>query len=159
MPRELSNTAILAAQDVESNEAWLVLLEITHSALPEPFYLVNNTETITSNGIDYLAYPFGMVLGNDTGEKLPTVSLTIDNVDRSLMSAIRSLVDSPDVVIKVVLSSQPDVVEIAISELKLREVSYDAFAISGTLYADDILNQRWPKDQVTVGAGYYGLFR
>lgn len=155
----LSSVAIQSAQALETSEAWLLLMEIDHTDLAEPFYLVNNTDLIIHNGVDYLAYPFNVILSQDDGEHLPKVRLTIDNVDRALIETIRSISDSPSVNIKLVLSSQPNTIELEISDLILREVEYDAFTITGTLYADDILNSRYPRDNITLAAGYNGLFK
>lgn len=155
----LSSVAVQSAQALQTGEVWLMLLEVDHVDLASPFYLVNNTVNITSNSIEYIAYPLEIVLANDDGEGLPKVKLTIDNVDRTLVETIRSIVDTPQINIKLVLASQPDVVELEISDLALREVSYDAFTISGTLYADDILNSRYPADTISLAGGYLGLFR
>lgn len=155
----LSSVAIQSAQALQTGEAWLMLLTIDHTDLTTPFYLVNNTESITSNSVEYIAYPFQIVLSNDDGEHLPKVQLSIDNVDRALVETIRSITDSPDVDIKLVLSSQPDTVELEITDLILREVEYDAFSITGTLYADDILNSRFPADTVSLAGGFLGLFK
>jgi len=155
----LSSVAIQSAQALETGEAWLLLLTINHSDLGSPFYLVNNTEQIVSNSIIYLAYPFQITLSPDDGEHLPKVGLSIDNVDRALVETIRSISESPEVTIQLVLSSQPDTVELEITDLVLREVEYDSFQISATLYADDLLNSRYPTDNTTLAAGYKGLFR
>ena len=157
MARTLSNVAIESAQALTTSEVWLLLLEIDHADLAAPFYLVNNTESILHDGNTYLAYPFSVILAEDTGDKLPTVKLTIDNVDRALVDTIRSISDSPSVNIKLVLASQPSIIELEISELVLREVEYDAFTITGTLFADDILNSRFPRDNINLAAGYEGL--
>jgi len=155
----LSSVAIQSAQALETSEVWLLLMEIDHTDLDDPFYLVNNRESVTHDGTEYLAYPFSVVLSQDDGEHLPKVRLTIDNVDRALVETIRSISDSPSVNIKLVLASQPDTIELEIADLILREVEYDAFSITGTLYADDILNSRYPRDKITLAAGYMGLFR
>lgn len=159
MPRNLSSRARTAALSLESSEAWLVLLEIHHPTITTPFRVVRNTEAVTSKGVKYYAYPFDIVLGEDDGEHLPEVSLTIDNVDRALVETIRTLAESPTVILKLVLASQPDVVELEITGLVLREVEYDAYAITGRLYADDILSMRHPADLITPASGYRGLFR
>ena len=159
MPRSLSSTAVSSSLALETGEVWLLLLTIDHADLATPFYLVNNTESITSNLIEYIAYPFQIIMSPDDGEHLPKVQLTIDNVDRALVETIRSITDSPTVNIKLVLASQPDTVELEISDLILREVEYDAFTITGTLYADDILNSRYPEGTISLSSGYLGLFR
>lgn len=165
MSRTLSSTAISSTQSTESGEVWLILMIIDHASLTTPLYLVNNTEDVIVPAYlgdpeqTYTAYPFDVTFGQDTGETLPAVLLAFDNVDQLLIDTIRTISDSPDITIKLVLASQPEIVEIEISDLKLREIKYDAYTINGTLYADDILNQRWPKDNVTKAAGYLGLFR
>ena len=155
----LTSDAIQSAQALSTSSAWLLLLEIDHADLDAPFYLVNNTEAITSNAQEYLAYPFQVVLSPDDGETLPKVKLSIDNVDRALVETIRTISDSPTINIKLILSEHLNDVQMEITDLVLREVEYDAFSISGTLYADDILNSRYPADNITLSAGYLGLFR
>lgn len=155
----LSSAAIQSAQDLTTSEVWLLLLEIDHDDLATPFYLVNNTESIVHETNTYIAYPFSIVLSTDDGERLPKVQLTIDNVDRTLVNTIRSISDSPTVIVKLVLADTPDYVELEITDLILREVEYDAYTITGTLYADDILNSRHPADTISLSGGYNGLFR
>ena len=155
----LSTVALQSASAQETTEVWLELLEIDHADLATPFYLVNNTEAVTHDGQSYIAYPFNVRLSQDDGERLPKINLTIDNVDRTLVETIRTISDSPSVNYKVVLASQPDTIEIEVSDLVLREVEYDAFTITGTLFADDILNSRFPADTISLAGGYWSLFR
>ena len=158
--RTLSTAALNSMYDgTESESVWLVLLVISHATLPVPYRLVNNTEFIVSGGDVYIAYPFEIILSADDGTKLPEISLTIDNVDRSLVETIRTLAEPPKIAIKVVLASQPDVVEIEINNMVLREVSYDQYKITGILYADDILNARYPEGVISKATGYLGQFR
>lgn len=156
--RVLSGPAIKSTQDVSSDEVWLLLMEINHESLSTPKYFVNNTEDIISDGVTYQAFPFKVVFGQDTGDKLPSVRLTFDNITRELINLIGSITDSPNITIKLILASSPDITEVEISELKLRNVDFDQYTLSGTLYSDDILNQRYPKDLITPASGYIGLF-
>lgn len=159
MPRNLSPRAVSQALALEGTDIWLVLLEITHPSLATPFRAVRNTQDVVSQGKTFYAYPFDITLGDDDAERLPEVKLTIDNVALDLVEMIRTIADPPKVTIWIVLSSQPDVVEIQISNLVLREVDYDSYSINGTLYADDILSTRYPADLITPASGYFGLFR
>jgi hypothetical protein len=158
MARVLSTRAIQEAQALESGDVWLILLTLNHAGLTAPVRVVNNNEEIISNGEKYLAYPFDITLATDDGEHLPQIQLTIDNVERTLVESIRSIAEPPEIDLVLVLASSPDNEEIKISGLTLREVSYDAFTISGTLMAEDILNQKYPADVVSLAAGYIGLF-
>lgn len=158
MPRNLSALATSSVQSIETGEVFLLLLEIKHSTLTTPYRLVNNTEKIVHQGNDYIAYPFNIELAADDGDKLPEVRLTIDNVDRSLVQAIRSLSTPPEITLKLVIASQPDTVELTITDLILRAVTYDAYKITGTLYAEDILNSRFPAENIRLASGYLGIF-
>ncbi len=157
--RPLSPRAIQATQDLETGEVFLYLLTISHSTLPVPWTLVNNTEDVTSNGIVYTAFPFSVVLGDDTGEELPKVALVIDNIERGLVEMIRSQVEPPDISITFVLASEPDIELSKGEHMTLRELSFDAFTISGTLFSDDIQNSRYPAHTISLAGGYLGLFR
>ena len=111
MPRTLSTVAVNAALAQENPDPFLVLLAISHPNMPEPLRVVNNTEEIVSNGKTYVPFPFEVVLGMDDAEQLPEVRLTIDNVERALVETIRLAQDAPKVSLRVVLASQPSVVE------------------------------------------------
>ena len=157
--RQLSPLAIQATQDLETGEAFLYLLVISHPTLVEPWRLVNNTGNVTSLGHEYTAFPFSIVLGDDTGDELPKISLVIDNIERGLVEMIRSQVDPPELAVTLVLASQPDVELSKNENMTLRELSFDAFTISGTLFSDDIMNSRYPAHTVSLAGGYLGLFR
>lgn len=154
----LSVNAIRSMQDAECSEVWLVLIDINHASLPAPLRIVNNTEDITSQGNVYTAFPFELVMMTDSSDELPQVQLTIDNVERTLTRIIRNLSEPPDIVLKLIESSNPDTIEIQINDLTAKEFTYDKFTISCILYAEDMLNQRFPADFVTPAAGYVGLF-
>jgi len=70
---------------VSAEEAPLVLLEIIHPQLDSPIRVVNDTQNITSNGHEYIAYPFRATLPDDYENKLPKALLSIDNIGRELM--------------------------------------------------------------------------
>ena len=158
--RQLSTAALNSMFDgTESEAVWLVLLTIDHATLTSPFHLVANTEDITSNGDLFTAYPFEVTLSPDDGTKLPEVQLTIDNVNRLLVETIRVMTSPPKVTLTVVLAAQPNVAEIEIKNMILRNVNYNAYSITGTLYADDILNARFPEGDISLSTGYRGQFR
>ena len=155
----LSPLAKAAAQAPESDEVFLVLIEISHPNWATPFYMVDNTVEIVSKGKTYIPWPFELVLGDDNGETLPEVSLIIDNVDPALVEIIRTTQDPPSMSISVVLASAPDVLEVFISGLTLRNVEFDAMKITWTLYAESLADQRFPADTISLSSGYNGLFR
>lgn len=133
-----------ASNAVETEEIFLMLLDITHPDIPEPLYFVDNTVSITSNGVVYQPYPFRITLPEDTEGVLPEVKLTIDNVDRTLTEAIRGFSNPPEVTLRVILASIPDTVEMQIDNLKLRSIKFDAFSMTGALIIDSPMSRRFP---------------
>lgn len=130
-----------------SNVAWFVLLTIQPADDDPPLRFVNNLEPVQSRGNTFEAFPFAIVLPEDTDDGQPTVKLQIDNVDQQLTEVIRELLEPPTVLLEIVLSNHPDEVERSISNLILRDVTYDAFTITGTLQTHDVLSAKFPPEQ------------
>jgi len=147
MPLDQHNLPDVLASS--SHSAWFFLLTITTSdPRDEPIRVVNNNEPVTSNGLKYQPYPFALTLPLDTGDKIPNITLTIDNVDQMLINAIRELEVAPTVRVQLVTSAFPDIVEKDLDFLKLRNVSYDAMAITATLEVASVWARRFPSEQI-----------
>ena len=137
-------------------EVPLVIIEISHADITT-LRFVNNYTNVTSNGNVYTAYPFDINLPSDVEEKLPQVTLTIDNISRSIVDEIRTLTGAPDIDISVILASDPDKLEAGPYEMKLREVGYNAFTITGTISELDIFHETYPGDNYSP-TNFQGLF-
>lgn len=159
MPRNLSTLAIQQALAQESENAWFFLLTVIHADTGETHRFVNNTEDVISQGETFESFPFKLQLYIDDEEHLPQVQMSVDNVDRALMTLIRNSPNPPEFIVQIVLSSTPDIIEEEVVGLKLLDVSYDAYYLTGTLIPDDILNTRWPGEVISLATGYQGLFR
>lgn len=136
MPRPLSTALKAALYAQQTGEVILAKTTITHaSIIGGPLRVVNDLQNFVSQGNTYVALPFQVTLPADGEDGRPTVRLVIDNVDRSMVTAIRSIPPSspPTVQIDLVLASTPDVIEISFPNLTLRNVDYDQFVISGDL--------------------------
>jgi hypothetical protein len=139
----LSNAGATAANSLNSPIVFLCLL--TFSLPGEPtLRLVNNTEEIISRGNKFEPYPFSVVLPNDDPEGLPSVQLRIDNVAGVITEYIRSLPQPPTLLLEVISTINPDVVEKSVGFLKLQQVSFNSIEVSGTLGVDNILSRRFP---------------
>lgn len=145
MSRNVSATLKSAAFAQRTDKVFLVLIEIDHDDLSTPIRVVNNTENITSNGNVYQAYPFEINMLSDLKDELPKVTLTIDNVDRQIVQAVRTVSSAPDVTLSVVLADAPNTIEAGPFAMSLKNASYDAFVVSGELGAEDILNEPYPE--------------
>lgn len=128
----------------ETQSAFLFLLTIFPADGSAPLRAVNNLEDVTSRGNVYTAFPFSISLPPDTGEKRHTLTLVIDNVDGSIMQVVRALAEPPRMLIELVLSDSPDIVEKRIDFLKLASVSADTLQVSGTLTPENMLSRQYP---------------
>ena len=132
-------------------EAWaassdlpLVLLEIDHADLATPIQVVNNTENITSNGTEYVAFPFEITLPDSKEKATPRAKLRIDNVSREIGEAIRTITSPPSVTIKIIRQSDHDTVEAEYSGMKLFHTYWDALSVEGTLEFEDLTREPYP---------------
>lgn len=102
---------------VSSEEAPLVLLEITHPSLSIPVRVVNDMQDVMSNGSLFLACPFRFVPPDDYENQLPKARLAIDNVGRDLMYWIETTSGGQGSAVRAmnIMRSRPDQIEWSIS--------------------------------------------
>jgi len=132
------------AQD--SDVALIALLEIDYGG-EENIYVARNHEELTSNGIAYEPVAFDITLPEAKPDEPGAARLSVDNVDRRLVEAVRSA-DEIHVVFRLVTTLDLDVVELE-QQFLLRSVTYDAKRVQGELVLDDYLWDRWPYGQYT----------
>jgi len=107
------------------------------------------TETLAA-GYMYAAAPFNITLPDDRDDQISRATLTVDNVDRRIVEAIRSIGSAASVMMRIVTASTPQQVEAGPFEFRLSGVSYDALTVEGTLgYEEDFLNVGFPADDFT----------
>ena len=147
MSRDISSASLREINAVSSGEGWLMLLEIITDT--ETIRVVNDNKQVSSGGVDYFPYAFAVQLYNDTDEELPRIQVVIDNIDRLLVEAIRTMLTPPVVHLRMVPISDPDSPELVILDTSLRDIRYNAETITGIMSFGDMLNQRFPKDRYT----------
>lgn len=132
-------------------EAWapasdlpLVLLTLDHDDLASPIRVVNNTESVTSNGETFVAFPFEVSLPEDNEDTQPRARLRIDNVSREIAQAVRQITSAVEVTIQVVRQDDPDTVELEFPSLRLVNVRFDALAVEGDLEFEDLTRAPYP---------------
>lgn len=144
MPRSLSPAAARAILARETEEVFLVLLELAHPDI-ETVRIVNNTVAVERTEGTYQPYPFEAVLPDDTDQASPQVMLRIDNCDRQVIRKLRELAGIPKCTMRVVLASDPNRDEVGPFAFSILNVEYDALVISAAIgYEEDFLNQSVP---------------
>ena len=133
-----------------------MLATLTHPSFPT-IRLVNNSEDIVSNGETFTAFPMRIRLPMDDGESTREVSIEFDNVSLTLIDELRTVTSPIDVKIDMILSSNPDDIQISLDELKMRNVTYNKQTVSARLYLDSFLNVELTSERYSPKL-YPGLF-
>jgi hypothetical protein len=161
MSRTVSQAARRAMYDQSTDEVFVILLEISNESDPSaPIRTALDSQDldskVTVDGSDTFATAvtfaggfFGIELPEESGETSSTVRLSIDNVDRKIVVAIRNATEPPDVRMWVVLKSTPDVVEAGPFYFVLESAEYDAQSVIGELTFEDITDRKFPKHEFT----------
>lgn len=144
----------LAAQ--ETGTAWLVLLTLDHPDLDRPIRVTSDGVATTSNGEVFEAFPFEVTLPDDVEGRAPQARLRIDNTSQEIIALLRGLVTPPSLAIRIVRSTNPDVIEREWAGLEWRASSWDIGAITGTLAVDDLATEEFP--YVTFDGRFKGLW-
>lgn len=139
-----------------SSDPFLMLVTISHSSF-ETLYLVNNTESIVSRGITFEAFPMEITLPGDDGESSREVRIDFDNVSLELISEFRKITTPADVKVEMLLASEPDIIQLSIEDLKLRNISYNKSRISARLFMDSFLNIELTSEKYNP-SNFPGLF-
>ena len=146
-----------AAYSQETDDVFLVLLKIDHDDIDPAIRVVNNNESITSNGETFVAFPFELTLPDSRGDGTPTARLVIDNVSREIAESLRSITSAPQITIEVVRAAAPNTVEITFAPFTLRNVRWDMRKVSGDLMMEEIAIEPFPIGQFAP-AQFQGLF-
>lgn len=157
MVRSLSQAMLEGIFSQETKEVALIMLTIEHEDLSAPIRAVLNTENIVSRGETFLAAVFDVTFPTESADEVPRAKLRIDNVDRVIVQAVRSISGPPTVTLEVALASSPDTIEIGPYEFELTNVEYDELWVQGDIAYEDILNAAYPADTMTP-ADFPGIF-
>jgi hypothetical protein len=118
-----------------------VLLEVIHSALPQPMRFVVDTVTITSNGHDHMPIAASLSFPDDYEGRAPSARLTLDNVGRPLSRVLEDTYGLRGAKLRMqqVYRGRPDVVEHELL-LDMKEIACTPKAFTCTLSYDNILD-------------------
>lgn len=126
------------------DQVFLVLLTLDHTELDDPIRLTNDSVNTVSRGNTYYAFPFNLILPDSTGDKAPQAKLTVDNVDRSFVAALRSISTAPYITLEIIRAAAPNTVEASWENFQLKDVTYNSLTIEGTLAWEEFLQEAFP---------------
>lgn len=110
-----------------------------------------------SNSLNYYFLPFQLKLPDEDDEGSQAMSITIDNVGRDLVPAIRSSSSQIAVSVDIVMSCSVDIVEASFPDFIISSVDYDELTISGNMIVDLFDNEPFPAGSFTP-SNFLALF-
>lgn len=157
MSSSVSDTFKEAVFKQETSECFILLVTIDHDDLATPIRVTSDGTSTTSRSNLFVSYPFQIDLPIDSDDSPPISKLVIDNVDRVIVEAIRSISSPPSVLLEMVLASDVDTVELAWNDFELVNADYDELTVSGDLTQEKFLAEPYPYLKFTPG-NFPGLF-
>jgi hypothetical protein len=112
---------------------------------------------VPSNGNNYLFIPMGITLPNEEESTAPRASLVFQDVTRYLIPVIRQLTAPPKVKLEMVLSSNPNNIEVSFDSLYISNITYNADTVTCELSMIDYSVEPFPCYTFTP-AFFPGLF-
>lgn len=170
-----SDVSLAAAFAPETGAMLFFMVTIDHADLSSPIRVVNNNENIDFGGYEYIGYPFELTLPNDIEDQDVIGHLVIDNVSQEIAQAIRSISSAPTVSITLIRYDgdietwtdetlfgdgtgwSPSTVGATLPTFLLRDVSWDAQTVTGSLVAESLVRAPFPPGRFTPG-NFPGLF-
>ncbi len=147
----------------QDGDMFLVLLVLTHEDLPDGVLrFAHNTVNVTLESGDYageyVAYPFELILPDQSEDSPPQASLKIDNVSNEIGQAIREIATRIAVDIIICQIDAPHTIEATIPGMELTDAKVDAATVSGELNVEDLTREPFPAYTFSP-AEYSGLLR
>lgn len=165
----LSADALRAMFSPDASDSLICLLTITGTGIATPILLADNYLArisedsqeviygVTSRGDDYLFLPFELTLPTEEHASAPRCSITLHDVTRYLTPIIRSISSAPSVLIELVLSATPNVVEASFDGMLMAGISYNANTVTAELTVESLAVEPFPAHTFTP-AHFPGLF-
>lgn len=155
MARTLSSDLVQDINAESSDDVYIILLTISHPNLTDDIRLCDNglgdlplagVPGVVSRGLEFVKIGFSFALPGDPDNHSPYTKIKIDNVHRDIVNAARSINGPADVLIEVVMASDPDLVEISMEGFQLTAVSYDRLTCEGVITIEQFDQEPFPGD-------------
>lgn len=143
MSRSVSSVLKRAIYHSSTERVFQMLHQIEHADLPEPLRYTSNGAPVVSGGVTYNPSPFRITLPTES-EEVPSASFEIDNTDRVIVEAIRSISTKPDFSMWVVLDDDPDRIEAGPWRMRLSNARYNAANVQMNVEGPSVISEPFP---------------
>lgn len=144
-----------SARADETASVWVPLITLTHSEFATR--RIAKDSNVTSRGERFSGYPLRLSLPRDTDDGSLDGRLEIEDVERTLIAALRSADSEPAVTVEIVRADAPETVEFTYNGLELRDMSVLGVGITGVIGIADQRTEPIPADAMTPDT-FPGLF-
>src|SRR5574344_748312 len=111
-----------------------LLVEISHSQLPQTYYLINNIKDVTIDGQLYQAYPFDVILPSQTEQS--GTKITLSNINNTISKELAAIVSSNEnVIVQLYIANIEDSANEKINKgsFELTEIAITNEVVTGTI--------------------------
>jgi len=164
--RALTPAALASINAQTTDECYIILITISSDVLvtplriaSDPFELlpVAGQRGVVSRGDEYVFLPFELTLPNQDDTGIGRARITIDNVSREIVQAIRQTAGQIELKIEIVLASDVDSPEVSMDNFILDSVNYDALTITGSISVQYYDLEQYPQGSFNPSQ-FSGLF-
>lgn len=166
MTRQVSDAFRSAAYTQQTGEVFIILITISSpdfaddiriASDPKELLPIAGVRGVVSRGDEYIYLPFSINLPQQDASGVARASLSIDNINREIVQAVRQATSALSITIEVVLASDVDTVEISVQDFRLERVTYDAFTVSGDISVEYYDLEPFPSKRFTP-SDFPGIF-
>lgn len=140
----------------ETDRVPILLITFSHTSLIEPIRISTDpTQRVVqvdeyvsygtiSRGNTFIYLPVSFKLPDDTDAGPGEMQIEVDNVDRAMTEAIRSIFTPITVKVEIVMDNAVDTVDIEWPEYVLSNIQYNATTITGTMLLESLVREPFP---------------
>lgn len=164
--RSLTPAALASINAQTTDECYITLVTITSDALVDPLRVADDPfellpvagqKGVVSRGDEYVFLPFDLSLPNQDDTGIGRAKITIDNVSREIVQAIRQTAGQINLKIEIVLATDVDTPEVALDNFILDSVNYDSLTITGSISVQYYDLEQFPQGSFNPSQ-FSGLF-
>lgn len=118
------------------------LLEVTNPSFTGPMHICNDVQDFISQGVTYIALPFGFSLPDDVSGQAPRMNLVMDNVGRDISTELERLLPGTTTMARLIIAARdtPDVHE-HVFWMPLTGVVINGSSARATASVDELMRQ------------------
>jgi len=118
----------------ETGDPTAVLITLNGGGMPEPIRVSSDPDGVTSNGVDFVHFPFSFTGAGSAGDEIAKQArLEIGNVDGRIGQQVRLAESRLTIDVDVVRLADPDTIDRLLEGAEITDIEIDDPKITGTI--------------------------